>query len=414
MTREDCERLDAADPLAPLRARFALPPGVIYLDGNSLGALPRSTPARLAELVEAQWGGDLIAGWTRHGWSEAPRRVGAQIAPLIGAQPCEVVAADSTSVNLYKLASAALALRPDRSVIVAEAGDFPTDAYILDGLAQASGGRVSVRFAAGDALTGALDRDTALLCVSHVNYRTGALHDLAALAACAREAGALTLFDLSHSAGALPVRLDADGADLAVGCGYKYLNGGPGAPGFLFVAERLHGEIAPVIPGWFGHADPFAFAAAYAPASDAGRLLSGTPPVLGLAALEEGLRTFEGVDMVLVRAKSMALGRLFQHRVEARCADLGFAWNMPPDPARRGSQASLRHPLAGSIMADLARAGVVGDFRPPDVLRFGFTPLYTRHVDVFDAVERLAEAAAQTCDGRNAGPELDVGERAAP
>jgi kynureninase len=293
-------------------------------------------------------------------------------------------------VNYYKLAQAALALRPDRRVIVSEAGDFPTDAYILQGLVAASGGRLTLEFVARQELAAALTSDTALLALSHVHYKTGALHDLAGLTAAARAAGAISLWDLSHSAGALDLDLNAAGVDLAVGCGYKYLNGGPGAPGFMYAAERLHEALRSPITGWIGHADPFAFADAYVAAPDVRRMLSGTPAVLGLAALNEGLKTFDGVSMAEVRAKSLRLTSLFLDLAAQRLAPLGFVADCPREPDARGSQAGLRHPAAESLMADLIAAGVIGDFRPPDLLRFGMTPLYTRHVDIYDAVDQIA------------------------
>ncbi|MHB8284700.1 MAG: kynureninase [Caulobacteraceae bacterium] len=393
ITKDICRAWDADDPLAACRARFDLPNDVIYLDGNSLGALPRSTAARLQEVIRQEWGRDLIASWTSAGWMALPAEVGGRIARLIGARPHEVTAADSTSVNYYKLAQAALALRPERRDIVSETGDFPTDSYILQGLAAASDGRLTLKLVERDALAGALTPDTALLALSHVHYKTGAVHNMAGLTAAAHAAGAISLWDLSHSAGALDLELNAADVDLAVGCGYKYLNGGPGAPGFIYAAERLHAQLRPPIAGWIGHADPFAFDAEFVPATDVRQMLSGTPSVLGLQALNEGLKTFDGVAMADVRAKSVRLTSLFLDLAQTRLEPVGFIPVCPSAADERGSQASLRHPEAQRIMADLVAAGVVGDFRPPDLLRFGMTPLYTRYVDVFDAVDRIADVA---------------------
>jgi len=391
--RDLCHAWDAEDPLRGCRERFDLPDGVIYLDGNSLGVLPRSAAARLQDVIRREWGRDLIKSWTSAGWMALPAEVGGRIARLIGAQANEVTAADSTSVNYYKLAQAALALRPERRVIVSEAGDFPTDAYILQGLVAASGGRLQLKLVERTAIADALDADTALLALSHVHYKTGALHDMAVLTAAAHSAGAISLWDLSHSAGALEVDVKAAQADLAVGCGYKYLNGGPGAPGFIYVAEKLHAQVSAPIAGWIGHADPFAFADGFVPAGDVRQMLSGTPPILGLAALNEGLKTFDGVAMREVRAKSVRLASLFLDLAGERLAPLGFVAACPREAAARGSQVSLRHLRAESMMADLIAAGLVGDFRPPDLLRFGMTPLYTRYVDIFDAIDQIAHIA---------------------
>ncbi len=388
-SRADCLALDEADPLKACRARFDLPDGVVYLDGNSLGALPRTTAAALQELVAQAWGRDLIKSWTQSGWTALASQIGACIAALIGAGAHEVVAADSTSVIYYKLARAALALNPGRRVVVAEAGDFPTNAYILQGLAQTLGDALELRVVERERVAAALDGSTALLALTHVHYRTGARHDMAALTAVAHDAGALTLWDLSHSAGAFALDLTNAGADLAVGCGYKYLNGGPGAPAFLYVAERLHDRLASPIAGWFGHADPFAFSQTYEPAPGVARMLSGTPPVLGLSTLLEGVKTFDGVSMSAVEAKSRRLGQLFLALVQDRCAGLDLTPDCPLDADQRGSQFSLLHRDAGRVMAALIERGVIGDFRPPQTLRFGLTPLYTRYVDIWDAVDQL-------------------------
>ncbi len=390
-TRAACEALDARDPLASARARFAVPPGVTYLDGNSLGALPRATPARVADTVEREWGEGLIGSWNTAGWIEAPTRVGRLIAPLIGADPDGVIVSDTTSANVFKLAAAALELRPGRRVILADAGEFPTDLYMLEGLARLTGAELRARPLAE--LGDELDRgEAALLVLSHVNYTRGDLRDMAGWTARAHAAGALALWDLSHSAGAVPVELLASKADFAVGCGYKFLNGGPGAPAFLYVAPRWREAARSPLSGWMGHAEPFGFAQGYAPAAGMKRWLCGTPSVLGLAALEEGVRTFDGVDMAEVAAKARALADLFVARVQA-LAPGGFRIDVPP-AAERGAHVTLGHPDAYALVQALIEAGVVGDFRRPDLLRFGFTPLYLSHAEVWDAAETVARVLA--------------------
>ncbi len=388
IARADAVALDAADGLAFARARFALPTGIIYLDGNSLGALPRRTAARLADTVTREWGERLIGSWNDAGrgdggWIEAPARLGARIARLIGATADEVIVTDSVSVDVFKLAAAALNLRPGRRVIVTEAGNFPTDVYILQGLSRLTGCDLRV---AADPLA-ALDSDTALLWLTQTHYCTGAVRDLAKTTAAAHAAGALMGWDLSHSAGALAVDLDEAAADLAVGCGYKFLNGGPGAPAFAYVARRHHDDLVQPLSGWMGHAAPFAFEDGYRPAPGMARLLAGTPGMLGLAALASGVATFDGVDMGAAAAKSAALGDLAITLVEARCPEMMVACPR----ANRGAQVSFAHPHAYEITQALIARGVIGDFRPPDVLRLGLPALYTRFADVWDAVDVLAD-----------------------
>ncbi|MGK6319147.1 kynureninase [Sphingomonas sp. DT-204] len=390
MTREEARALDAADPLRALRERFALPEGVIYLDGNSLGALPRATPARMTETVEREWGEGLIRSWNDAGWIDAPTRIAMKIAPLIGAGPDEVIVADSTSVNLYKLLMAALAARPGRRVVLTEPGNFPTDLYMAQGIAAA--GEIEVRTVPRDRIVEAIGAEVAVVMLTHVHYRTAEMFDMAAVTAAAQAAGALMLWDLSHSAGAVPVDLDAANADLAVGCGYKYLNGGPGAPAFLYVAARHQALLASPLTGWMGHAAPFDFGDDYAPCPTMRRWLCGTPPILGLAALEAGLATFDGVDPAALYAKGQALADLFVAMVETRCPDLTLA--SPRDPARRGSHISFAHPDGFAVMTALIERGVIGDFRGPDLLRFGFTPLYTGFEEVWQAADILAHLLA--------------------
>ena len=390
MNRAACLERDAQDPLAHARARFVIPDGIIYLDGNSLGCVPKATSARLAQLIGKEWGEDLITSWNKNDWIGLPGRAGARIAPLIGAEPDEVIVADSTSVNLFKLAAGAVKLRAPRRVVLTETRNFPTDLYVLQGLEDLLGGAIELHMVARDELLNALDKDVALLALTHTDYKTGAIHDMRALNEAAHEAGALTLWDLSHSAGAMELFLDRDEADLAIGCGYKYLNGGPGAPAYLYVAKRHQAALRQPLSGWMGHAAPFDFSEHFRPADGMLRHLCGTQAVLSMAALEEGVKTFDGIDMALVRAKSRALGDLFLDLVETRCGDFGFAIACARDGAQRGSQISLRHEDGYAIMQAMIAAGVIGDFRAPDFMRFGFAPLYNRYVEIFDAVDRLA------------------------
>jgi kynureninase len=389
ITRDDLAARDAADPLASFRERFALPDGVIYLDGNSLGALPKAVKDRIAKAVAEEWGHDLIRSWNLHDWFSLPSRAGDKIARLIGAQAGEVVVADSTSVNLFKLLAAALKLRPGRTVIVSEPGNFPTDLYVAQGLGELVGG-IELRLAEPEGLAEAIDDDVAAVMLTHVNYKTGRVHDMKAVTAMAHDAGALMLWDLAHSAGALPVDLNGADADLAVGCGYKYLNGGPGAPAFLYVARRLQDDIRPPLSGWMGHAAPFEFDIDYRPAEGIARNLCGTPAILSMVGLDTALDLMLEADMDEIRAKSIALCDTFAALVAQECAGHGFELASPPAP-ERGSQVSFRHEDGYAIMQALIARGVIGDFRAPDLMRFGFTPLYIRHVDVFDAVAVLKD-----------------------
>jgi kynureninase len=389
--RAALEALDRADPLGHFRTRFALPEGVLYLDGNSLGALPRATVPRLEQTAAREWGEGLITSWLGAEWITAPRRVGDKIAGLLGAEPGEVIVADSTSVNLFKALTAALSLRPGRPVILSEAGNFPTDLYMMQGIAAFSGGRVRAEAVAGEAVLERLGEDVAVLLLTQVHYKTGAVHDMAAVTRAAHEVGALVIWDLSHSAGAIPVDLNGAGADFAVGCGYKFLNGGPGAPAYIFVARRHQAAAVPVLSGWFGHAEPFAFEDDYRPAGGIERFLCGTPSVLALAALECGVDLMAEADMGAVRAKSLVLGRIFIALMEAHCGAFGFTLASPREEARRGSHVSFAQPQGYGIMQALKERGVIGDFRAPDVLRFGLTPLYLRHVDMLEAVMRIRD-----------------------
>ena len=389
LTRAALETLDHADELAPFREEFDLPADVIYLDGNSLGPLPKATPGRVAEVVAREWGQSLIRGWNTHGWMRLPLRIGEKLGRIIGAEPGSTLVADSTSVNLFKLLAAALEARPTRRMILTETGNFPTDLYMAQGLAALLRRGHEVRAVADP--VAALNQDVAILMLTHVNYRSGAMHDMASVTRAAHAVGALTLWDLSHSAGAVPLRVAEDGADFAVGGGYKYLNGGPGAPAFLSVAPRLHADLRLPLTGWLGHAEPFAFAPDYRPAEGIGRATVGTPPVLSLAALEVGVDQMLRVPMDALRAKSQRLIDLFIALIEQECAEYEFRLLTPRDAAIRGSQVAFGHADGHAIMQALIARGVIGDFRSPDVMRFGLAPLYVRHTDVWDAVSVLCE-----------------------
>ena len=389
MTRDDCAARDARDPLAPFRARFALPEGVIYLDGNSLGALPRAAGERATSVIDEEWGTGLIRSWNEAGGMELPFKAGDKIAQLVGATAGAVVACDSTSVNLFKLLAAGFALRPERRVLLTDSDNFPTDNYVAEGIGDFLGDRVERRLVPADAIIDAIDDDTAVVSLTHVNYRTGRIHDMAAINAAAAAQGVLTLWDLSHSAGAVPLDLNAAGADLAVGCGYKYLNGGPGAPAYIFVAKRHQAAICQPLSGWMGHAAPFKFSDKFHPAQGIGRMQSGTPPILALAILDCSLDILAEAGMAALRAKSVALSELFIARVDAICTGHGLKLLSPRNSAERGSQVSYTYANGfGAVQALIAR-GVIGDFRQPDVMRFGFAPLYLRYIDIWDAVEVL-------------------------
>lgn len=389
----DVRRMDAQDTLAHFRDRFALPEGMIYLDGNSLGALPRATAARVADTVEREWGRGLIGSWNEADWIGAPQRIGGKIAGLIGATAHEIVVADSTSVNLFKLLHAAIGARPGRRVILTEPGNFPTDLYVAQGVAAMLPG-ASVRTVPRDQIVEAIDEDVAVVMLTHVHYKTGAMFDMAEMTRVAQAKGALMLWDLSHSAGAVPIDLNAAGADLAIGCGYKYLNGGPGAPAFLFVAERHHSELRSPLTGWMGHAAPFDFGDDYAAGAGVNRFLCGTPPVIGMAALEVGVDLMLEADTRALFAKSRGLCDLFVELVETQCAGLGLTLASPRDAMARGSHVSFAHDHGYPVMRALIARGVVGDFRAPDILRFGFTPLYVGYEDVWRAVEVLRDVLA--------------------
>jgi kynureninase len=391
--------LDAADPLAGFRDRFvARDPGLVYLDGNSLGALPRATVDRLARVVRDEWGGELVRAWDH--WLELPGQIGDALArDVLGARPGEVIVSDSTTVNLFKLAAAALDARPGRRTIVADRNDFPTDRYVLEGLANQRG--LELRWLAADPVEGpqpadvsaALDESVGLLAMSHVNYRSAAMADLPAITALAHEAGALVLWDLSHAAGSVPVGLQAGGADLAVGCTYKYLDAGPGAPAFLYVRSELQTTLRNPVQGWFGQRDQFVMGQGYQPATGIGAWLTGTPAILGLVAVEEGVRLVAEAGIEAIRTKGMALTSYAVELLDARLAPLAFSLGSPRDARRRGAHIAVRHPKAEELCAALLGQGVVTDYRAPDSIRLGLSPLSTSFADVWSAIDRLARLA---------------------
>ncbi|WP_425128544.1 kynureninase [Burkholderia latens] len=398
-TREDALALDRDDPLAALRGQFALPDGVIYLDGNSLGAQPRASAARAQQVIGAEWGEGLIRSWNTAGWFALPHRLGDKLATLIGGAPGETVVTDTISINLFKLLSAMLRHQaeraPERRVIVSERSNFPTDLYIAQGLIEQLGGNYALRLIDDPAeLPDALGADTAVAMITHVNYRTGYMHDMPAVTQLAHDAGALMLWDLAHSAGAVPVDLNGARADGAVGCTYKYLNGGPGSPAFVWVPQRHLAHFSQPLSGWWGHRAPFAMEPGFAPDPGIARFLCGTQPIVSMSMVECGLDVFLQTDMQTIRRKSLALTDAFIALVEERCAGLSLKLVTPRAHHQRGSQASFEHPHGYEVMQALIARGVIGDYREPYVLRFGFTPLYTRFVDVWDAVETLRDILA--------------------
>ncbi|AZF07325.1 kynureninase [Pseudomonas sp. R5-89-07] len=395
-TRSHCQTLDTQDPLAPLRSEFALPEGVIYLDGNSLGARPVAALQRAQQVIEQEWGNGLIRSWNSAGWAELSQRLGNRLAPLIGAREGEVVITDTTSINLFKVLSAALTVQrqrqPSRKVIVSEASNFPTDLYIAEGLAELLQQGYSLRLVnSPDELPQAIDQDVAVVMLTHVNYKTGYLYDMRALTALSHECGALSIWDLAHSAGAVPIDLHAAGVDYAIGCTYKYLNGGPGSQAFVWVNPALVDLVRQPLSGWFGHTRQFAMESNYAPSAGIARYLCGTQPITSLAMVECGLEIFERTDMSHLRSKSLALTDLFIALVETRCAAHGLVLITPREHARRGSHVSFEHPQGYAVIQALIARGVIGDYREPRIMRFGFTPLYTSFTEVWDAVEILGD-----------------------
>lgn len=395
-TRESCVAADRQDPLAPLKARFDLPPGVLYMDGNSLGVMPRAAAARAAEVITQEWGTGLIRSWNTAGWFELPSRLGDKLAGLLGAKEGELVITDTTSLNIFKALAASLRIQqkrqPERRVILSERDNFPTDLYMIQGMIDLLQQGYEMRLIDdGLPLERALDEDVAVVLLSHVNYRSGQMHDMAAVTRQAHERGALVIWDLAHAAGAVPVDLNGADADYAVGCTYKYLNGGPGSPAFIWVAPRHIPAFWQPLSGWWGHQRPFDMTVAYEPAGGIRRYLCGTQPIVSLAMVECGLDVAREADMAEVRRKSLALGDLFIALVEERCAGHPLTLVTPRDHAQRGSHVSLRHPNGYEVMQALIARGLIGDYREPEVLRFGLTPLYFGYADVWDAVEILKD-----------------------
>jgi kynureninase len=389
-SRSDAAALDAVDPLARHRQQFVLPENEIYLDGNSLGVLPKGVKEAVIHSIDHEWGTRLIRSWNEADWFDSPARVGALIAPIIGAHTDEVVACDALSLNVFKCLTAALRLRPGRRTIVSEVGNFPSDSYIVHGVAELFGAKVvDVEAADIPAAIVAAGSDLAAVELTHVNYKTGAVYDMRALTALTHEHGGVTVWDLAHSAGALDVHLNDANADFAAGCGYKYLNGGPGAPGFAFVARRHHPQLSQPITGWFAHKAPFDFTHNFEPIEGIRRMLIGTTPMLSMIALEASMKMWADVDMAALRRKSMAMGDYFIQLVDERLSSYNFGIASPRTAAQRGSQVSLTHEHGYAIMQALIARGVIGDFRAPDILRFGFTPLYVGFVELWDAVDAL-------------------------
>ncbi|MFU8898521.1 MAG: kynureninase [Roseinatronobacter sp.] len=369
------------------RAMFDLPEGVIYLDGNSLGPLPRAVPARVEQTIRAEWGEMLITGWNKAGWMDLPARVGDRVGKLIGAPAGSVVMGDTLSIKVYQALASALELRADRRVILSDSGNFPSDLYMADGLCRTLGPEYRLKTVAPEAVEDAIDETIAVLMITEVDYRTGRKHDMARLIARAHQMGALVVWDLAHSAGAIPVDVTGADTDFAVGCSYKYLNSGPGGPAFIYVAPRLAESVRPALSGWLGHEAPFAFDLDYRPGAGIDRMRVGTPSILQLAALDAALDVWDGVDMADLRAHSLELQEIFISRVAAECSDLALA--SPREGTQRGSQVSFRHPYGYAIVQALIAEGVIGDFRAPDILRFGFTPLYLSQQDVEQAADKL-------------------------
>ena len=387
--RDQLEELDRNDQLAAFREEFLLRDGLIYLDGNSLGAMPKVTSERVHHVIENEWAQGLINSWLGADWINAPTRVGAKIANLLGAHPGEVVVADSTSINLFKAIAAALSANPGRKTILSETGNFPTDLYIMQGLEKFAPEKITYSAVAPETVLDNLDDSVAVLVLTQVHYKTALIRDMKEITRRAQEVGALVVWDLSHSAGSIEIDLNAANVDFAVGCGYKFLNGGPGAPAFIFAASRHHASVEPILSGWFGHKDPFLFTDDYAPASDAKRFLCGTTPVLAISALECGVDIFSRADMFAVREKAKRLGSVLIDLMKPLCAEHGFKLISPQDDELRGGHVSYQHERSYEILQALKRQDVIGDFRAPDVLRLGITPLYLRYIDIWYAVEKL-------------------------
>ena len=389
LTFSDCERMDLDDPLAHFRGEFDLPEDTVYLNGNSLGAMPKKALARAQRVITEEWGRDLIRSWNTHGWFQLAQRLGDKLAPVIGADAGEVVVTDSTGINLFKVLAAALSLRPERKRIVMEGSNFPTDNYTAQGLVQLLGNRHEIVFAEGDEIVAAIDESVAVVCLTQVHYKSGRVLDMQAISEKTQRCGALSIWDLCHSAGALPVDLNGCNVDFAVGCTYKYLNCGPGSPGFIFTAKRHQGVALQPLTGWWGHAAPFAFERDYRPADSINQMLSGTQPIVSLSLCEIGLDIAARADMQQVRRKSQQLGDLFIRLLDEQCSEFDFEILSPRDAERRGSQVAIAHPRGYAIVQALIARKIIGDFRAPDVMRFGFSGLYVSYLDVWHTVTAL-------------------------
>lgn len=389
--KQDIEQLDHSDPLYSLRNEFDLPPGLIYLDGNSLGAMPRTTPAVIDNLLKNQWRDDLNKGWSKHQWLNMPLTIGDKIAQLVGADAGEVAACDSTSINLFKLLCAAIQMRPGRKYIVSETQNFPSDLYIGKSVEDLLQRDVAMKLCPREHLLENIDEECAVVILTHVDFRTGYIHDMEAISRAAAAKGALIIWDLSHSTGVLPVELNHCQVDFAVGCGYKYLNGGPGAPAFLFVSKQHQTQLDQPLRGWLGHENPFLFGIDYHPAAGIKRTLCGTPAVLSLAALEAAIEVLLTQDIHCLREKSMQLTSVFIQLIAQECAEFGFTLLSPTDAHRRGSQVSLGHSHAERIIQALESRNIIADFRAPNILRFGFSPAYVSYVDLWNAVTTLRD-----------------------
>ena len=391
INQEYCQALDQQDPLAALRDNFFLPEDIINMDGNSLGALPKSTMQRMQTAIQEEWGTGLIRSWSTAGWFESPTRIGDKIAPLIGANSGEVLVADTTSVNLFKALAAALSINKDRSIILSETGNFPTDLYMMQGISAFSKGSIQSKIVAPEAILDSLSEEVAVLLLTHVHYKTAYIKDMQHLTQKAHEKGVLVVWDLSHSVGSIEVDLKEAQADFAVGCGYKFLNGGPGAPAFIFVAQRHQLQANCVLSGWMGHQDPFAFTDDYVPANSIERFRCGTPVMLGMIALENGIDVFQQASMADLRKKAIQLSELFIALMAQECGTYGFTLASPADATKRAGHVAFRHSNGHEIYQAIKRKNIISDFRTPAILRFGITPMYTRFEDIYQAVLIIKE-----------------------
>lgn len=391
---QDCIQLDHQDPLAFLRGEFLLPEDIIHMDGNSLGALPKSTIQKMKKTIEEEWGNGLIHSWSQAGWFESPCRVGDKIAPLIGASKGEVLVTDSTSINLFKALTAAIGLNDTRSILLSEKDNFPTDLYMMQGISHFTDNRIQTKIVSPEQLLASLTEEVGVLLLTQVNYKTAQIKDLMTITKAAQDKGILTVWDLSHSVGSIEVDLEAAKVDFAVGCGYKFLNGGPGAPAFIYIAKRHQQQAKNILSGWMGHQDPFAFATDYVPANSIERFRSGTPVILGMAALESGVDVFQKTTIQDLRKKAIQLSELFIQLMDQECREYGFQLASPENASQRGGHVSYRHPEGHAIYQAIKRKGIISDFRTPDILRFGITPMYLRYRDIYNAVMRIKEVMA--------------------